>query len=438
MSELTPILSMPLIQAAQAQKHVTHNEALMRLDVMVQLSVTNRSLTAPPPSPVLGQRHIVAPSPTGDWTGQAAKIAFWLDGVWHFVTPLTGWKAWVTAEGIEVFFNGTVWAAAAGASIPSVLAVNEIGVSTASDATNRFALSSPAALFNHAGAGHQVKINKAAVADTGSLLFQTGFSGRAEMGLLGNNNFTMKVSSNGSTYTDALKIAATTGEVELTKPVLLTGQAAAPASPVNGMLWHDSTRGQLMARIGGQSRAIDEQVALPCLIPPATEWVMTTMACGSATTVLAGAANRVDLFPFVPCADISMDQLGVNVTTAVAAALGKIVVYNSLANGRPDALLLETGTLDFATVGNKSIAASLTLLRGRTYWLGIRHSSTAALSAWATSATPDINGGTTFTTTARKVLRRTLTFATAAPASWGFLSSEINAGSATSIWLRAV
>lgn len=120
----------------------------------------------------------------------------------------------------------------------------------------------------------------------------------------------------------------------------------------------------------------------------------------------------------------------------MAGALCKLVVYDALPNGTPGSLLLETGTADLATVGNKVLTASLTLYRGRTYWLGVRHSSTASLSAWALQATPDINGGTTMTTTARKTLRRTVTFTTAAPATWTYSAAEINAAVATAIWLR--
>ena len=39
MSDITTHLLLPYILAAQAQKHVTHNEALRLLDAMVQLSV---------------------------------------------------------------------------------------------------------------------------------------------------------------------------------------------------------------------------------------------------------------------------------------------------------------------------------------------------------------------------------------------------------------
>ena len=53
--------------------------------------------------------------------------------------------------------------------------------------------------------------------------------------------------------------------------------------------------------------------------------------------MLAGAAGRVDLFPFIPRDDIVLDRLAVNVTTLIAAALGKIVVYSADATGRPAA-----------------------------------------------------------------------------------------------------
>lgn len=436
MSDLSPILSLPLLQASQAQKHVTHNEALMRLDLLVQMTVADRNRAAAPASPVEGQRHIIAASPAGSWAGQAGKVAVYQDAAWQFVTPSAGWRAWVTSEAVEVAYNGSAWTTGAGASIPSVLAVDEIGISTSSDNTNRLAVSSAASLFNHAGAGHQIKVNKSATGQTASLLFQTGFSGRAEMGTMGDNNFAIKVSPDGTSYTTALKVDAASAAVELAKPVVLVGQATAPSGPANGTLWHDSTRGQLMAQIDGQTRIIDQQADLPCLVPPSLEWVMTSMGSGSAATVQAGAAGRIDLFPFVPCADLVVGAVGMNCTTAVASSLCKVVIYDASANGQPNALLLETGTMDMSTIGNKTASVSITLRRGRTYWIGARYSSTASVSSWALQATPDINGGTTMVTTARKTLRRTVTFTTAAPAIWGYVSSEINAGVAPAIWLR--
>jgi len=101
---------------------------------------------------------------------------------------------------------------------------------------------------------------------------------------------------------------------------------------------------------------------------------------GAVTGTQTGAAGRIRLFPFAPAPDLTVDQLAINVTMEMAGALGKIAVYGSDANGRPDQLILETGDLDLGTLGVRTIAASLTLRAGRTYWFGLRHSSTATVS----------------------------------------------------------
>lgn len=183
--------------------------------------------------------------------------------------------------------------------------------------------------------------------------------------------------------------------------------------------------------------SLGNQLDVPFILPPVGEYMLTTNgAGGAAAATLAGAANRIDLFPYVPRADFSINQLVVNCTTAVAAAQGKLLIYSSDSDQKADALLYESGILDFSTTGQKPATPSLSLKKGETYWFGIRHSSTATLSAWATAATPDINGGTAISTSARKVLRRTLAFGTAAPGTWGHVSSEINPGPATAIWMR--
>jgi hypothetical protein len=105
-------------------------------------------------------------------------------------------------------------------------------------------------------------------------------------------------------------------------------------------------------------------------------------------------------------------------------------------DARPDQRLTKTGDLDCSTTGTKLATISLTLQRGSVYWIGVRHNSTATLSAWAATATPDINGGA-IVTTARKALRRMLAHASAVPSTWGFLSSEISAGPATAVRLFA-
>src|SRR5437016_4230740 len=100
----TSNLGLPCIDAAQDQKHVTHNEALRILDTLVQLAVLDRDLNAPPSSPSEGQRWIVkaSPAPTGAWVSRGNTIAAWQDGGWQFSVPKTGWVAYAVDEGTLV------------------------------------------------------------------------------------------------------------------------------------------------------------------------------------------------------------------------------------------------------------------------------------------------------------------------------------------------
>lgn len=201
----TTNLKLPFLSAQQAQKHVTHNEALAGLDRLVQLAVLDRHLSAPPAAPTEGARYIVAAGPTGAWTGKAGQIAAWSDGAWLFHAPNEGWLAWVADEDVILAFDGGNWTA------PSMATTALLGINATADATNRLSVSSTASLFNHAGNGHQIKLNKAAVGDTASLLMQTGFSGRAEMGLTGDDDFRIKVTANGSLWRDAIRLDRTSG-----------------------------------------------------------------------------------------------------------------------------------------------------------------------------------------------------------------------------------
>ncbi len=217
----SPNLTLPYIIAAQAQKHVTHNEAIRALDALVQLMVLDKDLASPPGSPADGNRYIVAASPTGAWAGQAGKVAAYQDGAWAFFTPREGWLAWVADEDKVYAHNGTAWAEltvspGSGATI--------WGINATADTTNRLAVKSTASLFDNVGNGHQQKINKNAAGDTASTLYQTNYSGRAEFGLAGDDDFHVKVSADGSTWKEALVIDRSTGAVRLP----LTAQIVAP------------------------------------------------------------------------------------------------------------------------------------------------------------------------------------------------------------------
>ncbi|MGV1013716.1 MAG: DUF2793 domain-containing protein, partial [Methyloceanibacter sp.] len=106
-------LRIPYIAASQAQKHVTHNEAMTLLDTLVQLSVLDKDLTAPPGDPEEGDTYIVATGATGAWTGWDQRIARYIDGEWRSYLPGqgdgAGWLAYVLDEELLYRFDGTDW-----------------------------------------------------------------------------------------------------------------------------------------------------------------------------------------------------------------------------------------------------------------------------------------------------------------------------------------
>src|SRR5690606_13620334 len=78
----TPNLKLPYIAPAQAQKHVTHNEAIRALDALLHIAVEDRDLAEPPAEPAEGARYIVAEGATGDWAEQTNALAAFQDGAW--------------------------------------------------------------------------------------------------------------------------------------------------------------------------------------------------------------------------------------------------------------------------------------------------------------------------------------------------------------------
>ncbi len=208
----TPRLSLPLLAAGQAQKHVTHNDALTRLDALVHLTVDSRSAVTPPAVPTELSAFIIPSGATGAFAGRTDQIALFEDGGWTFLVPRAGWQAWVSDESEHHLWTGSEWRRD---SPLSSLGASLWGVNGTADVTTRFVVQAPASLFNHDGAGHQLKLNKAAAGETASLLFQDGYSGRAEFGLAGDDDLHCKVSANGSAWAEALVIDAGTGEISL-------------------------------------------------------------------------------------------------------------------------------------------------------------------------------------------------------------------------------
>ncbi|MCB2137018.1 MAG: DUF2793 domain-containing protein [Rhodobacteraceae bacterium] len=105
----TSRLGLPLLQPAQAQKHVTVNESLSRLDALVQLTIASRTVSLPPAVVVDGATYAVPFGAVNEWAGHEGEIAFGSNGGWDFVSPQRGWRAMILDEGEQAIFDGTLW-----------------------------------------------------------------------------------------------------------------------------------------------------------------------------------------------------------------------------------------------------------------------------------------------------------------------------------------
>lgn len=213
----TTNLNLPYILPSQAQKHVTHNEALQRLDALVHLTVLSRTATSAPASAVNGSRYIVAGNEAGLWEGHERDIASYENGSWQFYQPNIGWLVWVADENQLAVWSGDDWEPVTSNS--QLNNFDQLGINTNPDETNKLAVKSDSVLFSHddvTGGNGSIRqiLNKQGTSDLSSVLFQSNFSGRAEIGVLGNDDLTIKVSPDGNSWKNALVIDNANASVE--------------------------------------------------------------------------------------------------------------------------------------------------------------------------------------------------------------------------------
>lgn len=109
--DTTDRYSLPLLQAGQAQKELTHNEALALVDAMLHAQAESASLSAPPGGAVPGQCWIVATGGSAEWAGHDGELACMTAGGWRFVAPRQGMRVAVTDDGQTYIYGASAWSA---------------------------------------------------------------------------------------------------------------------------------------------------------------------------------------------------------------------------------------------------------------------------------------------------------------------------------------
>lgn len=251
--EETSNLNLPYIMPSQAQKHVTHNEALVLLDAIVQLAVQARDLSSPPESAADGERYLVPTAATGIWAGWDNAIALRLDGGWRRINPGTGWIAWIADEDTFVAFDGEEWVEL-GETLVRIQYLEKLGLGTAADSENPFAAKLNKALWTalastEGGDGDlRYTLNKEGSGNVLSLLMQSSWTGHVELGLVGDDDLSCKVSDDGETWLEGFRVDH------------VTGQMSFPNTPVVDALSSLTGTAGSFARYDGEGEATMQQI----------------------------------------------------------------------------------------------------------------------------------------------------------------------------------
>jgi hypothetical protein len=241
MSDATPRLRLPWLMPAQAQKHVTVNEALGRLDALVQAHALSASVAVQPSDPAPGDSYLLPDDAGGaDWDQFGAGSLVWFqDGAWQGAAPRAGLVVFVADIGALMVFDGSAWREL-DALIRALSNLDSLGVGTAPDAVNRFAAKLNTALWTALTAGEggtgdlRYALNKEGAGHVLSLLLQSGWSGRAELGLIGDDDLALRVSPDGAEWIEALRVNRATGAAHV--PALTT--QAINGGPLAGLRNH--------------------------------------------------------------------------------------------------------------------------------------------------------------------------------------------------------
>ena len=262
--EETTNLKLPLLVPNQSQKEITHNEALVILDNLMNNGVKDKDLTTPPENPSQNDLYIVGVGATGEWEGKDNQLAFYDNG-WRFCQARQGTKYWVIDENCIYVFNMTSWSKFSGGgssgggeggeggatslsqlddvSLTSISKddilkfsngvftnskelnnLTGLGINCEFDEDNKLMVKSDYVLFDNNGGDSKIKANKSTITQTASHLFQNNYSGRAEFGLIGNDDFSLKVSSDGSEWKEAFVVDKTTGNVDFKGEITNNGK----------------------------------------------------------------------------------------------------------------------------------------------------------------------------------------------------------------------
>lgn len=85
------------------------NETLTTLDTVTFLRLQSITFSAPPADAKNGDTYFIYKNPTGPWVGQERKLAVLIEGVWQFIEPKRGWRAFLDPTSEFIWWDGETW-----------------------------------------------------------------------------------------------------------------------------------------------------------------------------------------------------------------------------------------------------------------------------------------------------------------------------------------
>ncbi|AKO18955.1 DUF2793 domain-containing protein [Xanthomonas oryzae] len=132
MSETTPNLGIPTMDANILQPSIPFNTAMQLLDAVAQLVIID-TLSAPPATSVadVGKVYLIGDLPTGVWAGRAGQLALCTaPSLWIFITPKMGWSADIAGRPSRLGQSGWVPLGGSSPANAAVKVTAEHGAST--------------------------------------------------------------------------------------------------------------------------------------------------------------------------------------------------------------------------------------------------------------------------------------------------------------------
>ena len=213
-------LALPYLAAGQMQKHVTLNTALTRLDALLQTAVVSRATAVQPSAPTDGDLYILPDDAEGAaWAGRPAGALMRFEaGGWTVVPTPNGLIAVVLDEPAVLVRTDAGWVAL-GERLGEAQGLARLGLGTTADDANPLSAKINAALFTARGVQEggdgdlRLTLNKEAADDVLSLLFQSGYAARAELGLIGEDDLGLKVCDDDGAWRSVVRVDRTTGRI---------------------------------------------------------------------------------------------------------------------------------------------------------------------------------------------------------------------------------